>query len=84
MSLSSWLYFFEAHAHAHWLHSKRNLETTPATLELLQFALSTNMERNTEKLMGRYNKYFSILTAGPQYTGILEVYKRKKTWIILK
>jgi len=55
------------------------LETTPATLELLQFALSTNMERNTEKLMGRYNKYFSILTAGPQYTGILEVYKRKKT-----
>lgn len=76
--LSSWLYFFEVQSHAHWLCSKRNLESTPAMLEWLQRVLSTNKERNTEKLMRQYNKYFSILTVGPQYTGILDIYKRKK------
>lgn len=76
--LSNSLYFFEVQAHAHWLRSKRNLETTPAMLEWLQFVLSTNKERNTEKLTRQYNKYFSILTAGPQYSGILDICKRKK------
>lgn len=47
-------------------------------LELLQFVLSTNKERNSEKLTRQYNKYFSILTIGPQYTLILDIYERKK------
>lgn len=42
------------------------------------------MERNTEKLKGWHNKYFSILTAGPQHTAVLEVYKTNKIRTVLK